>query len=115
MEFICRFHDADELHRVRELLRTKGIPTFSPSVEHRGLGSQWALFVCLNEQAEDARRLIRDPNHEPGLAVDAAEFEDALESPDQSTLTNWATIIAVAVLAGFAGLVYLFVLLGQLE
>jgi hypothetical protein len=112
MEFICRFHDGTELARIRDLLRSKGIPTFEKSVESRRLGAQWALFVCLNDQAEDARRIIRDPTHEPSLSVDAEEFERALESPDQSLLIKWSTIMAVAVIVGFAGLVYVVLRLG---
>ena len=114
MEFICRFHDSDELHRVRSLLRSKGIPTFAPQVEGRRLGHQWALFVCLNEQAEDARRIIRDPGHKPALSVDAAAVERDLEPPDQGHIVKWATIAAVVVLVGFVGLVYAFSRWGQL-
>ncbi|NUO77060.1 MAG: hypothetical protein HOQ32_13710 [Lysobacter sp.] len=69
MEFICRFHDADELQRVRGLLRSKGIPTFAPQVEPRRMGAQWTLFVYLNEQADDARRILRDPGHQPAHPV----------------------------------------------
>jgi hypothetical protein len=114
MEFICRFHHSEELTRVRALLRSKGIPTFSPAVEPRRMGAQWALFVCLNEQAEDARRIIRDPSYVPSLAVNAEEFEATLETPDQGSLTKWVTITGLVVLAVFSGLVYFFLRWGQL-
>ena len=48
MEFICRFHDGDELKRVRHLLASKGIPTFAPLVERPRMGEQWVLFACIN-------------------------------------------------------------------
>ncbi|MDR0183414.1 hypothetical protein [Lysobacter arvi] len=102
MEFICRFHDGDELNRVRELLSSKGIPTFAPRVEGRKMGAQWALFACINEQADDVRKLLHDPAHDPAFKVDAKAFERMLEHPDISLLTRWATAVAIVVFVLFA-------------
>lgn len=108
MEFICRFHDADELQRVRGLLRSKGIPTFAPQVESRRMGEQWALFVYLNEQADDARRILRDPGHEPAHPVDAVEFEAALpKTPDEGLFAKQLTILGAVVVVAFVALVCL--------
>lgn len=111
MEFLCRFHDSDALSQARSRLREKGIPSFASEVESHRMGSQWALFVCLPEQAEDARRLLRDPNHEPAVRVDAAEFERAIEhaerAPSDETFARWITIVGAVVAAGFLMLVYL--------
>ena len=107
MEFICRFHDGDELKRVRHLLASKGIPTFAPLVERPRMGEQWALFACINEQADDVRKLLRDPTHEPALSVDAQAFEAMLEHPDTSLLTRYATAIAMTVFVLFALLMWL--------
>ena len=107
MEYIARFHDRDELARVRHLLRTKGIPTYVEAVESRRLGEQHALFVCLSEHVDDALRIIRDPGHRPAYPVDAAAFEQALESPDTSLLTKWATLLAAGVVVVVGGLAYL--------
>ena len=102
MEFICRFHDGDELRRVRELMSSKGIPTFAPRVEGKRMGEQWALFACINEQADDVRILLQDPGHEPAFRVNAEEFEAMLVHEDTSLLTRWATTIAVTVFVLFA-------------
>ena len=108
MQFICRLHDQGELQRVRDLLRSKGIATYAPSVEPRRMGSQWALFVYLDAQAEDARRIIRDPRHEPDLVVDAVRVERELANPEPSgALARWATVIALTVLVVVSGLTYL--------
>jgi hypothetical protein len=109
MEFITRFHDADTLARVCQLLREKGIPTFQQKAEGRRMGHQWALFACLDEQAEDARRVIHDPRHEPELAVDAIAFEHAIAESGEGLglVLKWSLIIGAAVIAGFAGVVYL--------
>lgn len=111
MEFICRFHDGEALSEARERLRMKGIPSFAPEVEPRRMGSQWALFVYLPEQADDARQLLRDPDHEPALRVDATAFETAVEQakadPSDKSFVRWVTIVGAVVAAGFLALVYL--------
>lgn len=111
MEFIARFHDAGTLLRLRSLLRSKGIPTYAPEVESRRLGEQWTLFVLLDAQADDARRLIRDPEHEPAMRVDADEIEARMEefvkSPQQhAQFVKQITIVGAVVLAAFCVLAY---------
>jgi hypothetical protein len=71
------------------------------------MGTQDALFVCLNHQAEDARRVIKDPGFEPANPVDAYEVERALESSDYRYISKWATIVLGVVVILFCGLVYL--------
>lgn len=105
MEFIARLHDRDTLSELRHRLRCKGIPTHVVDMESRSMGWQAALFVCLPAQAEDARRLIKDPCHEPAMKVDAEAFERALDSPDSRPVAKWITLIAVAVVLWFVALV----------
>lgn len=111
MEFICRFHDGEALSEARERLRKKGIPSFAPEVEPRKMGSQWALFVYLPEQADDARRLLRDPDHEPAVRVDATAFETAIEqakaAPFDASFVRRISIVGAVVVAGFLALMYL--------
>jgi hypothetical protein len=106
MEFIRRFHDTDDLASVRDLLREKGIPTHVAPGGGR-TPAFWSLFCCINEQAEDARRLLHDPMHTPVLRVDAEEFERALSQPVGELLTKWATVIGAVVLVCFIVLVCL--------
>lgn len=107
MEYLCRLHDFGEYTRVRALLRRKGIPVHSVLVEGPRLGVQWALFVCLDEQLDDALRLLRDPEHVPRVSVDAAAFEKALDVPVDDRLAEWATVVAVVTVIGFVGVVCL--------
>ena len=107
MEFIGRFHDVGKLAELRHLLRSKGIPTLQTQVEGSRMGKQWVLFVCINEQADDARRILHDSGHMPVVSVDAARFERALDNPDLRLITKWVTIVLGAVIAVFAALVYL--------
>lgn len=108
MEFIRRFHDPDDLDRLRERLRDKGIPTYVAQGGSRA-ARFWSLFACIDEQADDARRVLRDPAHEPAYKVDAKAFEATLQHQDTSLLARWATIVAIAVFLGFAALMLLVV------
>jgi hypothetical protein len=112
MRYIARFHDAQELARVRGLWRSKGIPTHQAQVEHRRIGEQWGLYVCIPEQVEDALRLIRDPDHEPALSVDAAAFEQALQGQDQALLVRLATLTALVVVPVAIAVILIIGLLG---
>ncbi|QSX79403.1 hypothetical protein [Agrilutibacter solisilvae] len=107
MEFIARFHDPDELARVRHLLRSKGIPTYVRGIEGRSMGTQDALFACLNHQAEDARRVIHNPDFEPAHPVDAREVERAMENADYRVILKWAIVVLGLVALLFGALMYL--------
>lgn len=86
MHYLARFHDRDELARMRALLRSKGVPTWATTVESRRLGWQGTLHVCVDEQLDDALQLLRDPDHEPAHPVDAEAFERAMAQGDGSAL-----------------------------
>lgn len=96
-----RFHDKGDLSATRALLRSKGIPTHVAPGGGRS-PSFWALFCCINEQADDARRVLHDSSHEPTLQVDAEAFEAMLDHPDTSLLTRYATMVAIVVFVLFA-------------
>lgn len=69
------------------------------------MGWQAVLFVCLEEQTGDALKLMRDPTHKPANPVDAEAFEKALENKDMRLLAKWSTVVLIAVVAAFSGLV----------
>jgi hypothetical protein len=110
MRYLARFHDRDELARVRALLRAKGVPTWATTVEHRRMGWQGTLHVCLDEHVDDALRLLRDPTHVPAHPVDAEAFERALAQGDGSALLVRMTNRLLLVLAGLAAIVAVVVL-----
>lgn len=104
MKFIARFHDEETHLKTRSLLRSKGIPTHSKTIEGRSMGWQAVLFVCLEEQTDDALKLMRDPAHEPANPVDAEAFEKALENQDMRLLAKWSTVVLIVVIVAFSGL-----------
>ncbi len=88
MRLLARFHDPGELARVRALLRQKGVPTWANTIEGRRLGWQAVLHVCLDEQLDDALRLLHDPAHVPAHPVDADAFERALATDGSGLLVR---------------------------
>lgn len=107
MKYIARYYDGDTLLRARQLLRDKGIATHVVQEESRRLGEQWALFVCLNAQAEDALRLLRDPAHQPATRIDAAAFERHMATADLQLLTRAASIVFLIAVPALCAFIYL--------
>lgn len=59
---------------MRRLLASRGIPTYW----NPGFGGALApLFVCIDEQYDDAVALLEDPQHVVAHPVDVAEFQQA--------------------------------------
>lgn len=110
MQYLARFHDRDELARMRALLRSKGVPTWTTTVESRRLGWQGTLHVCVDAQLDDALQLLRDPDHAPAHPVDAAAFERAMAQGDGSALLARVTNRLLLVLLGIAAAVAVVVL-----
>lgn len=108
MRLLARFHDPEELDRVRALLRQKGVPTWANRIEGRRLGWQAVLHVCLDEQLDDALRLLRDPAHVPAHPVDAEAFERAM-AVDGSGLLVRATHHLLLAALGLAAVLALVV------
>jgi hypothetical protein len=72
MKSLGCFEDPDERERVRDLLASRGIPTYWIRTYRSVHGM---LFVCINEQFDDALALLKNPNHEVVQPVDVAEFD----------------------------------------
>ena len=106
VEYIARFSDRQELMRVRQLLRSKGIPTHEQTLEGRRLGWYAALYVCMPEHVDDALRIIRNPSHLPTNPVDAEAFEKAMENPDTTLLAKLVTFWGMVICILCAGVFY---------
>ena len=71
------FGRTDECEQIRDLLASRGIPTY---LSTGFKASRGALFVCINEQYEDALAVLKNPEHVVANPVDVSEFErEALE------------------------------------
>jgi hypothetical protein len=107
VKYIARFSDQKELFRVRQLLRSKGIPTHEQTLEGRRLGWYAALYVCMPEHVDDALQIIRNPSHKPANPVDAEAFEKAIENSDMTLLAKLVTFWGLIICIVCAGIFYL--------
>jgi hypothetical protein len=107
VEYIARFSDQQELMRVRQLLRSKGIPTHEQTLEGSRLGWYAALYVCMPEHVDDALKIIRNPSHKPANPVDADAFEKAMKNSDTTLLAKLVTFWGVIICTICAGVFYL--------
>ena len=109
MHVLARVHDESELERITSLMHGKGIPTFVRSATLRRGVAYWVVFVCLNSQAADAIRILKDPSHEPAQPVNVATFERAAYSRNLDVMVKWGAITLIVVATTFAAIMYLVV------
>ena len=81
------FEDSDERERIRDLLASRGIPTYWAKTYRSVRGM---LFVCINEQFDDALAVLKNPNHEVAQPVDVAEFERRAKTEGLSSILRGA-------------------------
>jgi hypothetical protein len=109
MRFLANLDPQSETHRVRELLRRKGIPTITaPGGGFPLRPRQDALFVCLDEHYDDALRLLSDNAHEVANPVDVEQYELSAARQGHGSLLKLTLAVAGVVILVFAIVVYLF-------
>jgi hypothetical protein len=87
--------NSPECAQIRELLASRGIPTFF-STRFRARG---VLFICLNEQFDDALALLKNPEHEVARPVDIEEFQRAARTQGLGTILVGSVAILLFLLA----------------
>ena len=119
MRLLFESESGSELAEAKELLEESGIPAFISSQETYRVRSSATLFkrglwVCLEEQYQDAAALLKDPNHRVAWPVDVEAFHRSLEEAqkqpfsalglDKDKLLNFvmAVLIIAFVAAGAA-------------
>lgn len=86
---------SDEADEITQRFHTRGIPVFvEPDYTRTDPSARWASFgfrvhIWLEEQSEDAKRLLRDPDYEVMSPVDVAKFYAAMEQHDEKREAAW--------------------------
>ena len=110
MKFLTKSTDIIHLQILKDLLEANGIPAVIKGDNTARMISPFlmtepSLWVYLDEQGEEAEKLILDPTYEVENKIDVAEFyrltEDVAENPKQTydMLLNWAVGIGVVMIA----------------
>ena len=101
MQLLTRVYHLEEVQRIISLLQTNGIPAFGQTASFR-LPIPHRIWVCVDSQVEDARSLLRDPNHIVCEPLDVAQYDLQFEAFDHSKLLRdtLRVLVVVAVLMG---------------
>ena len=111
--------DASQLHVLKDLLETNGIPALingenTARIITPFLMTEPSLWVYLDEQRDEALRLIEDPDYEVVNKVDMIEFYKVADTvTDKPESLNTALVYLAATMA--VVLLGLFVLVKVLE
>lgn len=131
MKFLASVH-AEAINEIKERFRVGGIPIFvvpdyglrqndiagiGASQRHaNGQASWYAVNICLDEQFEDGRSLLDDPNYKVAAPVDVAQFEATMDKLGANQSFEWFSDktlawIAWVIVAGVVlGLFYVIVI-----
>ena len=119
MKRVIKSIDASQLHVLKDLLETNGIPALingenTARIITPFLMTEPSLWVYLDEQRDEALRLIEDPDYEVVNKVDMIEFYKVADTvTDKPESLNTALVYLAATMA--VVLLGLFVLIKVLE
>jgi len=119
MKRVIKSIDASQLHVLKDLLETNGIPALingenTARIITPFLMTEPSLWVYLDEQRDEALRLIEDPDYEVVNKVDMIEFYKVADTvTDKPESLNTALVYLGATMA--VVLLVLFVLVKVLE
>ena len=93
MKLLDQYHDISKATELALMLRNEGILTYISSKRSYELGSvrtgvfKVGLWVVLDEQFEDAKKYLKNPNHIIGYKLSEEEMV-ALESEAEAAFSN---------------------------
>ena len=90
MKSLGYINDPAAFASTRELLRSRGIPTYVEAAGRNIYRS--VVFVCINQQYDDAVALMKDPNHVVAQPVDVEAFEAAAQNTGMGTILRGSLV-----------------------
>ena len=86
---------SEEANEISQRFHASGVPVFvepdytrtDPSARSAAFGHR--IHIWLEEQLDDAKRLLRDPQYEVLAPIDVAKFYAALNQHDTRSETAW--------------------------
>ena len=105
MKRVIKSIDASQLHVLKDLLETNGIPALingenTARIITPFLMTEPSLWVYLDEQRDEALRLIEDPDYEVVNKVDMIEFYKVADTvTDKPESLNTALVYLAATMA----------------
>jgi len=97
MKSLGVFGRTTEVEQIRELLTSRGIPTYQ--LGGFKAGARGPLFVCINEQYEDALAVLKNPEHVVANPVDVAQFWHTAQTQGLGTVLKGSIAMLMFLLA----------------
>ena len=96
MQLLTYASGAADATRILSLMHERGIPTWTESTRLPGTQNpmEQAVFVCIDDQFDDARALLADPDHVVRDPVDVAEFQARAAKVDLMPMLSWGAAVA---------------------
>ncbi len=106
MKYLTKSTDIAHLYTLKGLLEANGIPAVVKGENTAAMISPFpmtepTLWIYVDEQEEEAEKLILDPDYEVQHGIDVEEFyrmtSEVADNPKQlvDTMLNWGMVIAV--------------------
>lgn len=114
MKLLDSYSDSDEADRVCGLLEEKGIPVFRERAGSVRGRMEDAVFVCLDQQFEDARTILQFPSHTPAEPVDAEQFHRDVEADGMKSTFDYLFVPGLVIIAGIVILFAAIYFLGKI-
>jgi len=98
----------DEVESAKLLLAVKGIPTFiggesyGPSLGF-ALANKYTIWVCLDDQYDDALSILNNAEYEPRNPVDMIKFQDYMDKGTRDLINK---VFYKVITAGAIGIVF---------
>lgn len=93
--------NSTECEQIQNLLASRGIPTY----RSLSRSSPGVLFVCINEQFEDALAVLKNPEHEVAQPVDVEEFQRKTQTEGLGTVL-WSSVALLVFLLCVVGVMW---------
>ncbi len=118
MKLIIKNTDTEELYILKNLLESNGIPVFISGEDTARvlpfLMSKPGLWIFLDEQYDEALKLINDPAYEVSNKIDIDEFYEAAHDSSRDSKSLNSTLAGLALFMGLLILV-LFIVINILQ
>jgi len=110
LKLLTKVYDRDLLNHSARLLENAGIPVFCKT--YGGLVTiYYSLFVLIDDQLEDAIKLLKDPNHVVSNPVDIDEFYRTAWMPEEQffkKMLDMLLSVIVVLICGFTLLLIIY-------
>lgn len=102
MRLLGIYTSTSKASEVCGLLESRGIPTYGGISAPSWRLVRFAVYVCIESQYEDARKLLADRDHKVSDPIDVVQFNRYIDAQDHSILLKWSVVTFFVVVCALA-------------